>query len=421
MAGCPKEVAEQRHVDGAAFRTVPLNIDCAPKCTFCYEFRIPELFPWITTQLMPQYNEERFARFRDTVELAKQWEHRHSRDPMHGHLAPLEKTDEGLNYYPTCDVLSTGLSNAQIEELVKLRQGSTYVMYTVGLGMDVDFIEYLTQKYPDTFRLHLSIVTFDVEIRKRTMHRKIDLDALRQACRISRNTTFFLIPYNEDQICSDVDEVNALTGEGSGTTYIHKLYYNRVSAKRVVEFARAAELELESAIRRIARERTSASRPVVLSPGSDIYSSRFAGEVFESFKGCSGRADEAIFCSSGAHDMISDYFSEVDNHVVAMPSGFGGNIDFVQGTMLRDVVDLIGGLKDQGAKLERIYVPSAMLWIDDTYDLRGDTVDIITQTHPELSVEVLPVPHHITGAVVTLEDCIQFYDGRAQENRAVSE
>ena len=398
----------QRVADAAAFRSVPLNIDCAPKCAFCYEFRIPELFPWIETVLIPKYDEPQFQQFRDSVEWAKRWEQRHGRGEVFGHLAPLEKAPDGVKYYPTCDVFSTGMSHAQIEELVRLRRGGTFKLYTVGLDIDADFIAYLTRTYPETFRLHLSLITFDPSCRKGVMHPRIDMDELRRICGVVENATFFFIPFTEQQLVDDIEELESLTHEGSGHVYVHKLYYNRLSPKRVVNLARRAESELETALRALAARDNRLS--ISLSPGADIYAHTHRDSICSVFDACAGVAGEVVFCSAGAFDVVSAHLAASPVEVVAMKPEFGGNIDFVQGTTLRSVGEQIGEMKDAGLAVSSIYLPESMFWMEGTYDLRGETAETLSEQHPDVDITVLAVDQDVVLSVLSLEDCVAFYE-----------
>ena len=115
------------------------------------------------------------------------------REPAYSILPTFDHTPWGIRHFPNCDIFSSGLTHEQIEEFVRMREGDTCLLYAVGLNIDPDFIAYLTEKYPDTFRLHLSVVTFDPEIRRRLMHPAIDVDVLRRVCGLTRQATFFLL------------------------------------------------------------------------------------------------------------------------------------------------------------------------------------------------------------------------------------
>ncbi len=402
-------IHHKRLVHGARFRALPLNVKCRARCAFCYETTVSKLLPQVTTEYIPSYDEAQFDAFRQMHSVACKWEEATDREPAYSILPSFDRSPQGIAHFPNCDIFSSGLTHAQIEELVQMRRGDICLLYAVGLDIDPEFIGYLTEKYPDTFRLHLSIVTFDKEIRGRLMHPDIDVDVLRQVCSRTRDGTFFLILFNEEQLAADVEEILESTSPDSGGLFLHKLYYDRCSPERVVEYAREAHCQREAAVRRLASLPLD-RRQLLFSIGADVQAYTRRREIHGLLDACLGRSDEAIFCSPGAFPVINHHCREVDNLVVPIEGAFGGNLDLVQGATARAVVQQLERLLATGRSFSRVYLPEPMFWIDGEYDLNGDRASLITEAFPELSVQVLPVPGLVMWSAVNLRDCLAFFD-----------
>jgi len=402
-------IQHKRLVHGARFRTLPLNVKCRARCAFCYESTVSKLLPHVSTEYIPRYDEAQFDAFVQMHELACQWEKETKRQPAFSILPTFDRSAQGIVHLPNCDIFSSGLSHAQIEELVKMRQGDICLLYAVGLDIDPEFVGYLSDKYPDTFRLHLSIVTFDEAIRRSLMHPDIDVDVLRQVCTRTRKSTFFLMLFNEDQIATDVQELLESTTADNGGLYVHKLYYDRCSPQRVVDYAREAHLQREAGIRRLASLPLD-RRQLLFSIGADVQAFTRRYEIYAMLRACGGGSREVLFCSPGAFPVINAYYRDADNIVVPIEGAFGGNLDLVQGGTARTVAERLEQLLAEGRQVEQVFLPEPMFWIDQEYDLNGDRVSLITSAFPDLSVSLLPVRPEVMWSAVNLPDCLAFFN-----------
>lgn len=409
MAAPTEDLAHKRLVHGARFRALPLNVRCRARCAFCYDRRVAELLPHVRTEYIPPYDEARFDEFRQMHGRAVQWEVETGRDPLYGILPTFERTAGGVVHFPNCDIFSAGLSHEQIEELVRMRQGDVCLLYSVGLDLDPDFVAYLTEAYPDTFRLHLSIVTFDPAIRRRLMHSDIDVDALRRVCSIVRHGTFFLMLFGEEQLAADVEHLLTITGPDNGGLFLHKLYYDRCSPRRVVEYARRAEQEREAAVRRVAALGGD-RRSIMCSLGGDVQAFTRRFEIYGMLWTCTRSSDEVILCSGGAHPVLEQYFRPWDNEVVPLESAFGGNVDLVQGLTARSAAVALESLRAAGRSVGRVALPDAMFWLEGGYDVHGDGVDVLRRQFPEVTFDLLEVPMPVICSVVDLADTLAFFD-----------
>lgn len=408
MNDLAKQSYERRLVHGARFRYFPINVKCPVRCAFCYEARISDLFDWIETVTIPPYNDSRFAKFEAVHAEALKWEAQTGRDPLIASLPPFDVFEDGMAYHPTCDTFLSGLSETQIEKMVQLRVGDKCMLHTVGLNVKPDFIARLTKKYLDTLWMHISIITFDAAIRKQVMPTGIKIECIEELCRVSRSATLFLIHFTSNQLCTDIERLCELTEPNQGQIYIHKLYTNRLSPKRQLKLAAIAEQQLEATIARLAQSNL-CGRQLMLNPGGAIQAYTRRNELYKLFDDCTGLDNEVVFCSPGAFDVIESFFSEVPNKVVAMPSAFGGNIDFLQGCRVRSVLEYIKEQRAAGKKIEHVVLPQAMFWIGEGCDIGGERPELLTENLFDLTVTLLPVPQEMICSAVNLEDCIRYF------------
>lgn len=414
-ASPPFDINARRLVHGARFRSLPLNVRCPGGCAFCYEARVAALLPQVTTELIPRYDEARFDAFREMHAKAVSWERATGRAPLYTTLPAFERAPDGrIRHFPVCDVFSAGLTHAQIEELVAMREGGDVCyLYAVGLDLDPDFVGHLSRRFPETFRLHLSIVTFDPALRGRLMNPRIDLDALRRACAQARGATFFLMLLDEAQLVADVEELLSLTRAENGGFFVHRLYHDRLSPAPVVELAEAARGHREGAVRALARLPTG-RRPFLCSLGGDLQAFTRRHELHACLAASTGEPDEVIFTSPAAFRVVDRYCRGTANLVRPLRSALGGSIDFAQACTARDAVAQLEALLAEGRRLRRVLLPSSLFWIDGAFDLNGDGVEAIARRFPELSVELLQIPPEVVGTVVSLVDCLAFFDDPAR-------
>lgn len=387
--------------------SIPFNVPCPCRCTFCYETKFSKLFPWIKTVYIPPYNEKRF-KFCQNV---------HSRQgalPTDGLF--IRKAGNQLQYFPHCDFFALGLTDKQIEALVLSfkSSGKSFLAYTTGYNADLKFVKYLSSKYPDTFRMHLSIVTFDPWIRKNLMNPDIDVENVKRLSRVISRPVYFLMYFNKEQVASDVALLNESSVKTHGTFYFHRLYYNKLSPEYIINYSDAAERNFREIIYYLKSnddKLKGISRRLILSPDSKIYAWTWKEEIKKLLKGCRGTDKEAIFCSYGAYEVIRSVVSD-KTHVIPVKSCFGGCVDFTLGLTVKSIVEEIKKLLESGAALRRIYLPDSMFCAEGKFDLNCDSIELIKKAYPKLEVKVIKIPSRILKSTINLDFCLRYYKNR---------
>ncbi len=391
---------------GAVGGYLPSNVRCPAGCRFCYERSLSRLFPAIETRTLPRYSDASLAYFRSVWELVHPGEEADL--PADADQPAFVRAGDISRYFPRCDSFSLGLSGDQIEGLV--RDGIVTAWSTTGLGLDVPLLERLSRRYPDRFRVHLSIITFDVRLRARLMNPAIDLAAVRAASDVLVEPVLFLMYLDPDQVASDVEELAPKARRSGGSIYLHKLYYNRLDSPEVAELADRAEESFPAVVGWLQENDDRLGRlseRLALSPHSRVYAHRWREELARLLDPCRG-GSEAVLCSTGARTVLEELLGDRGVHVVPVESALGGSVDFTVGMTVSGVRRALERLDRRGVALERVYLPSTMFPVEGRHDLDGRAVEALTDSHPELDVVVVEVPAGMSESTVSLDDCVSF-------------
>jgi hypothetical protein len=294
--------------------------------------------------------------------------------------------------------------------------GKKLPISTTGYNADYKFIKYLTKKYPDTFRVHLSIITFDRAIRRKLMHPNIDLENLKRIATTLIRPVYFLLPLTKEQSIEDIGLLNDASIMRRGTIYLHKLYYNKLSPKYIIDYANRAERHFKDIIyflKQNDKKLGNISERMIFSPSSKIYAWSWKRDIKKLLKGCTNDDDEAIFCSAGAAEIIKSSVGK-KSHVIPVKSCFGGSVDFTLGMTVKEVLRGIGRVLDSGATLKRIYIPDSMFCVESKFDLNCDSVDLIHKRHRKIKVRVVRIPSHILMSNLNLNSCFRYYEQKSR-------
>jgi len=387
--------------------SIPYNVACPCRCAFCYESKFTRLFPWIKTDYIPRYTDETFKYYQKVYS---------QQGRVTNEEFCVRRVGAELRYFPHCDFFALGLTARQIETLVLSHKnsGKELLIHTTGYNADPKFVNYLSSKYPRTFRVHLSIVTFDSVIRKNIMSPKIDTEKLKKISDVLIKPVYFLIYFNKEQTISDIELLNQSSIKTQGRLYLHRLYFNKLSPKYIIDYSNKAEKEFKDLIYYLkfndARLKE-VSRRLNFSPVSKIYAWRWKNEIKKLLGICKGTDREAIFCSHGAYEAIRSLMAS-KTHVIPVKSCFGGCVDFTLGLTVKAVISEIKKLLAGGIRLSRIYLPHPMFCIEGKYDLNCEGIDLIKKAYPKIEIIVIKIPEHILKSTVNLDTCVNYYSSR---------
>lgn len=404
------EINEKQLFLGAIGNRLPDNVVCPVRCQFCYAKRLSQIVPSIKTIYRSKYTEKTFAKYLGLHTFLREDSSHLNRNESNSYLQWLQKTKDGINYFPTCDFFSLGLTNAQVEQLLKKNTSSVYKIYTTGFRTDPDFIKYLFQRYRKTFRMYLSLVTFDPTIREHLMNPEIDSENLKKICSVMYRSDISIFALNKNQLMQDIQKLNSYIGKTKCRILIAKLYYNKLDNKRVVKYALEAENNFQFIVEDIWSMDKSITDQISFSPNSTIYAYQWRNDLYQLLAECRGTKEEAIICSKGAYETIRSHFADSPMHVVAVDTCFGGNNDSTQGITANAVINSLQLLLAKGAALKEVYLPGSMFPVNGEYDLNGESVEVIQNTFPKIKFSVIDVPMKILNSMVSFDACKAYYD-----------
>ena len=381
----------------------PDNCFCPGQCKFCYERDFTKVFPGIRTQCIPVYTKEAFDFFCKKLFDYRKINKEKIDLKIRGNC--LQKTKDGFQYFPACDFFNLGLTQSQIEKVVQIQNE----FYTTGLNADFKLIKALSEKYPNKFRLHLSIITFDPSIRRNIMNPDINMDNLKKICKVAIRPVYFLVYFNKKQIASDIGILNKFSQKNKGSFYIHKLYYNKFSPDCIKDYATKGEDNFKSIIYYLKfndKKLGNISKRLYFAPSSKIYAWKSQNDIEQLLKVCKGSDSEAIFCSIGAYQLIRSLRKKM--HVIAIENSMGGCVDFTIGITVKSIIHKISEMSADGIVLRYIYIPKSMFVFKDKFDLNGDTVGLIKEEFPGIKIKVIDIPLRV-HASLSLDTCFRYY------------
>lgn len=383
----------------------PQNVACPNNCKFCFEKNVIKQFPKIKTKYIPTHNEESFSRYvTQATSIVTSPDARMQRGPA----SPVTQEDGEFYYFRKCDFFSLGLSNEQIELIVK--NGAPMTAYTTGHRADPDFITYLCKNYPQKFNLNLSIITLDPAIRSEMMDAHLSIDDLKKVCQVARNSVYFLLAFTKDQIIRDVDILNEWSLNNKNRFSICRLYYSDSSPQEVIEYGKKADDCMAGIIDHFARHRKEYkhldSRMNFL-PDPPAFAWARRRELKELVKDCVDEASSVVICTQGAAGVLKTFFNKAK--VVIPETCFGGNIDVALSITLQGVVKVLEKYLGSGVELKNIYLPSNIFSIEGKFDFYLEELSLIENMFPALKFNVIAIPKDLLTFELTLDECIDYY------------
>jgi hypothetical protein len=220
-----------------------------------------------------------------------------------------------------------------------------------------------------------------------------------------------LLFFNKRQLISDISFLNYYSIRNNNSIEISNLFYSKVSPQIVREYAQQADSEFESAINYIRENKgalcdSKVSR-VTFYPDSQIFSWSRRKRMQSLFKYCEDTKNSAVFCSRGAFNIIRSLFRQAN--IIPVESCYGGNIDFVLGMTVKQIIVKINDLMHKGITLKYVYLPDKMFSISNKFDLNRDTTECLKKAFPSIGIFIIQVPAYFIDGGVTFKECVDYY------------
>ncbi len=393
--------------EGASKGVLPANVPCRIGCKFCYERHYPELFPTLTIDRLPVYTEAMLDYF--FYELNKH--------PQPIRTCALLRSFDGVPHYGShCDFFSLGLQNDQVERILQHNESflsqppyaglSNHCrLYTTGYGLAPETARYLAAKYPHSFLLWISIITFNERRKAELVRNFTPTDRLIEIIKTVAYPSLWLAHLTPQQTLADLELLNSLQLTDFGVS-IHELHYNRCHGPRLRSLA---EQSNDGSLAQIAKQisqtperfTTLTDRIHFLGPPTALARANIPllRQLFAPFVLAQ---EDVVLCSVAAETAMQ---RALDGRatVRSVADSLGGSTSFTATLSCRDLAERLNQLQQQGVAMRRVFIPSAIF--TEGRDVEGHTAEWLARQFPELKFVMPQIPPEALTGSLTARQC----------------
>lgn len=392
--------------EGVRWQVLPANTACPVGCEFCYESRMARLFDGLEVDYLPRYGEEAFEFFFDRAA-------RPGRGPV-GIGAVWLPYDGRLHYSPTCDAFSLGLSQDQIRRLLRYNQEqlaeggwqktSAMRWYTTGWKADPELIAELSRTFPDSFRIWLSVITFDDHRKRQVVRNATYRQQLLQILEAARSPVVYLLHFDEAQTMEDLAVIDGLRRPDI-SVLLQEMHHNLWHRERIKALSRRSN---DFSLARVAVHLTSQPTPFVDLPLDRVrlcgpppaYAWSERERLAELLAPYEPGADDIVLCSKAALSTLEEVLGG-RARAFAVADRLRGSTTFATTVGSRDVAAKLREIRESGIHPQRVFLPSSF-WTLRGRDFFGDSRHELTREFPETSFVEVSVPQSMLSKTV---DC----------------
>lgn len=398
------KVADRERLEACAREGMFPNVSpCTVGCTFCYERHLHHFYPNLRVAQIPPCTPAQLDHY-----LGRAREQRQPAIPA----SPVSYEDGAVLYRSASDLSAQGLGRDQLERLVAHNEslGAAPYWSTTGKDLDIDAVRDLAGRYPDTFRLRLSVLTFNDEIKARLIPRWTGSADLMRAISLLREARIYLLHLDLQQTLADLDAVARCANPlAPPNVVIAPIHYNDRHAPLAKELARRGREDYQAMVEQIEQQR--ARWPGIASiffhHPAEAYAWRFRHELRSYLAPLRLGDGDVVLCSPAALEVLRDHVVPGAARVVAVKDVLGGSTTFA--TTLQ-TTDFAGALQALDGVVKRAVVPSTAWWADDgERSLDGETVETLRERFPGIEIVCVEIPDEVACARLTIEECLGFY------------
>lgn len=404
----------------AAMGHYPNRSPCPVGCKFCYERSLPEFYPNLKVARVRPRTEDQFDFY--TAKLA---EYQQSAVP----ISPVVLEPSGMvTYTSNSDFFAQGLTLEQLDRIVAANTATGTAPYvsTMGKGFDFETAKYLQERHPDAFRVRLSLLTYNDEIKATLIPRWEDSTDMRKITSILRDANIYLLHFDLEQTLSDLRVVNELANRAHpprvGIAVVH---YTRKHSTLVQKYAENGFADFEALIRTLmsGKERFENITEITFQHPAEGFSFRFRGFLRDTLAPLHLGESDLVLCSRGAFRVMRDIVVRNGATVRAVTDGLGGSTTFTTtlctDDFLRDLAAILAEPRD--VPFKRVLVPQPVWWVGDpatgTTCLNGGSIDDLRRAFPTLDFVPVDVPLDILETRLTVQQAYDFYNVDLEKTR----
>jgi|GEM_PF-1833464 len=397
-------------IEGAKIGTLPSNVPCPVGCRFCYECHLEKIFPNIKSEFIPKYEKESFDFFKKESERNKK--------PMKPGFF-LAVKDGKIYSRNFCDFFSLGLDRGQIEDVIQnnKRYGIKRSFYTTGLNVDPDLILYLTNKYKEDFRLWISLMTFDDELKKKLVQNWTSSDDIKKIIKSSYNPQIMLFYISYNQVINDLRIINDIN-IGECEIAISQLHYNKFHPEWIKNLVMSNIGDFSKFVFYLSAHPKEFGniydRLCFISP-SGAFAWKFREDLKDLLKGYFLDGKDLILCSHSAYKVLRSICGG-DVKIEAVSDIYCGSNDFTTPITSKEIFSAIQDYLKKDDSIKRVFVPSTMWAIEDKFDMNCMTIDSVRKEFPSLEIIKVMIPPKMLKSNLSLKDCIEYYNFLDKDN-----
>ena len=394
---------------------LPLRSPCPAGCRFCYETHLPRLVPNVTLARWPAFTPEVFEAFREGLARC---------DQPATPVSPVWVEDGQVRYSSMSDIFCQGLEPAQIERLLEHNQGRELrELATTGNHLDPWTAARLTARFPDTFRLHYSVVTLSAELRAGLFTRPASAETVLATVAVLREPKLYLCHFDAARTIADLQALDAAAQPGA-RVQVARLHCTSLHDEELKALARRSARGLDQVVGWLAGHRSELRHlaEIGFQAPAEGYAWRFRHELREAVRPLGLGSGDAVLCSPAAWDVLRREVVPPEAAVVPVFDSLGASTSFTTTIGGENVLAVVRRLRE-GRPLSRVVLPASMFWVQDRHALDGCTADDLRARLPGIEVVVVPIPHEMRRARLGLDECADYFRhrpgaGRQPEPRA---
>jgi hypothetical protein len=385
---------------------LPLRSPCPSGCRFCYETHLPRLIPNLALARWPAYTPEAFDLLCEGLAGS---------DQPATPVSPLWVADGQVHYSSMSDIFCQGLSREQLERLVRHNVGrERRELATTGNHLDPETAAYLTRTYPETFRLHYSVVTLSAALRARLFTRCASPETVLATVAALREPKLYLCHLDPAQTISDLQALNAHVQPGA-RVQLARVHCTRLHSAEVRGLARRSGQGLAEVVDWLASHRAALDRidEIGFQAPPEGYAWTFRDELREAVRPLRLGRGDVVLCSPAAREVLRREVVPAAAAVVPVFDSLGATTSFTTTLGVGNLLAVLRELRER-QELRRVALPTSIFWVQDRYAIDGRSADDLRAQLPGLEVVLVEIPQEMRRARLSLEQCRDYFGRNPQ-------
>jgi hypothetical protein len=400
---------EARSQAFAAMGNYPNRSPCPVGCKFCYERSLPEFYPKLKVAMVRPKSESQFDFYAMQVE-----KYRTAAVP----ISPVTLEDNGMvTYHSNSDFFAQGLTLEQLDRIVAANTtaGAAPYVSTMGKGFDFETAKFLQEKHPDAFRVRLSVLTYNDEIKANLIPRWQDSTDMRKITSILRYAHIYLLHFNCEQTLIDLREVNRLANvEHKPNIGIAVVHYTRKHSPQVQQYAKDGFADFESMVRYLMSGKESFDNlgEIYFQHPAEGFTFRFRNFLRAKVAQYLLCEDDLLLCSQGAYEIMRTLVVKNGATVRPVRDNLGGSTNFTTtlctDDFLRDLRAVLDEPRDRPFK--RVLIPLPVWWVSDKTCLNGGTIEDLQNAFPMVEIVPVDIPMDVLESRLSIREAYDWYN-----------